>query len=159
MRVLILFRGAPGCGKTTFIEEMDWNIYTLSADDLRRKVQSPQQTPDGSVQTGFKQDKLVWDILFRMLEARMQGGEFTVVDATNSKAEEMNRYKVLADKYRYRIYLLDMTGLPIEECKRRNAEREPLKRVPDEAIDKMYARFGTQKVPSGINVIKPKEVM
>jgi len=158
MRVIILLRGAPGCGKTTFIEEIDWTPFVLSADNIRRKIQSPQQTPDGSVQTGFKQDKLVWDTLFRLLEVRMQGGEFTVIDATNSKAEEMNKYKVLADKYRYRIYLIDLTGLPIEECKRRNAGREPLKRVPEEAIDKMYARFETQKVPSSITVIKPKDV-
>ena len=158
MRVIVLLRGAPGCGKTTFIEEIDWLPFMLSADNIRRKIQSPQQTPDGSVQTGFKQDKLVWDTLFRLLEVRMQGGEFTVIDATNSKAEEMNKYKVLADKYRYRIYLIDLTSLPIEECKRRNAGREPLKRVPEEAIDKMYARFTTQKVPSGITVIKPKDV-
>ena len=158
MRILILFRGAPGCGKTTCIQKFDWQTYALSADDFRRKIQSPQQTPDGFVQTGFKQDKLVWDTLFKMLEARMQCGEFTVIDATNSKAEEMNKYKVLADKYRYRIYLIDLTELPIEECKQRNVEREPLLRVPDEAIDKMYARFETQKVPSGIKVIKPRDV-
>lgn len=158
MRVIVLLRGAPGCGKTTFIEEIDWLPFMLSADNIRRKIQSPQQTPDGSVQTGFKLDKLVWDTLFRLLEVRMQNGEFTVIDATNSKAEEMNKYKVLADKYRYRIYLIDLTGLPIEECKRRNDGREPLKRVPEEAIDKMYARFETQKVPSSITVIKPKDV-
>lgn len=159
MQVLLLFRGAPGCGKTTFA----WNtanlgMYVLSPDAIRRMVQSPQQTSNGLVQTGFQREKLVWEILFNELEARMQGGEFTIIDATNSKAEEMNKYKVLADKYRYRIYLLDLTSLPIEECKRRNAMREPLLRVPEEAIDKMYARFETQKVPSGIKVIKPKDV-
>lgn len=33
-----------------------------------------------------------------------------------------------------------------------------LKRVPEEAIDKMYSRFATQKVPSGIKVIRPDEL-
>ena len=36
-----------------------------------------------------------------------------------------------------------MTDLPIEVCKGRKVQREPLKRVPEEAIDKMYARFAT----------------
>ena len=93
-----------------------------------------------------------------MLEARMQKGEFTVIDATNSKTSEMNKYKELASNYRYRIYCIDMTDIPIEEVKRRNAGREELKRVPEEAIDKMYARFATQQIPSGIKVLKPEEL-
>lgn len=48
-----------------------------------------------------------------------------------------------------------MTNLPIEECKRRNAGREPIKQVPESVIDNMYARFATQKIPSGIKVLTP----
>lgn len=158
MRVILLVRGAPGCGKSTFFRKYGLDIFSLSADELRMRCQSPQQTVNGSVQIGFSNEKLVWDTLFRLLEIRMQNGEFTVIDATNSKAEEMNRYKKLADEYRYRIYLLDLTSLPIEECKRRNAMRDSLKQVPEEVIDKMYARFPVQHVPSGIKVIKPKDV-
>lgn len=88
----------------------------------------------------------------------MQNGEFTVIDATNSKTAEMNKYKDLAKNYRYRIYCIDMTDVPIEEAKRRNAGREELKRVPDEVIDKMYARFATQQIPSGIKALKPEEL-
>ena len=158
MRTLLLFRGAPGCGKSTYIAEHGLKNYTLCADDIRMLCQSPQQTIDGSVQIGCDNERVVWDTLFKILEIRMQKGEFTVIDATNSKAIEMNRYKKLADDYRYRIFCVDMTDLPIEECKKRNAERIPLKRVPEEAIDKMYARFKTQKIPSGIVVIKPDEL-
>ena len=51
-----------------------------------------------------------------------------------------------------------MTDLPIDVCKARNVQREPLKRVPEEAIDKMYARFATQKIPTGITVLRPDEL-
>ncbi len=158
MRVLLLLRGAPGCGKSTFIDYNGLRPYALSADEIRLLCQSPQQTPDGSVQIGVNHEEKTWRILFDLLEARMESGEFTIIDATNSKTSEMNRYKEMADTYRYRMYCVDFTDLPIEECKRRNAGREPLKRVPDEAIDKMYARFKTQKIPSGIKVIKPSEL-
>ena len=158
MRTLLLFRGAPGCGKSTYIDTHGLRQFALSADEIRLLCQSPQQNIDGSPYIGFQCDKFVWDTLFKILELRMQKGEFTVIDATNSKAIEMNKYKKLADEYRYRIFCIDMTDLPIEECKCRNAERIPLKRVPEEAIDKMYARFRTQKIPSGIKVIKPEEL-
>ena len=154
MRTLLLFRGAPGCGKSTFIDSHGLRPYALSADDIRQTLRSPMQTADGSVQICQDNEKEVWELLYRMLETRMQKGEFTVIDATNSKTSEMNKYKDLCGEYRYRMFCIDMTDLPIDECKRRNAGRIPLKRVPEEVIDKMYSRFRTQKIPSGIKVIK-----
>ena len=158
MRVLLLFRGSAGCGKSTFIEEHGLKPYTLCADDIRLMCASPTLQTDGSRAISQANDKIVWNTLFRILETRMQNGEFTVIDATNSKTSEMKRYKELANNYRYRIYCIDMTDIPIEEVKRRNANRDELKRVPDSAIDKMYSRFETQKIPAGIKVLKPDEL-
>ena len=158
MRTLLLFRGAPGCGKSTFIEQNGLKPYTLSADDIRLLVSSPSMTRYGNMTFNPDNDTFVWRMLMQMLEKRMENGEFTVIDATNSKTSEMNKYKDLGNTYKYRIYCIDMTSLPIEECKARNMQREPLKRVPEEAIDKMYARFATQKIPTGITVLKPDEL-
>ena len=158
VRILLLLRGSAGCGKSTWIEQNGLKPYTLSADDIRLLCQSPIMQVDGTEGISQANDNLTWKTLFNLLETRMQKGEFTVIDATNSKTSEMNRYKEMCNTYRYRIYCVDFTDIPIEEVKRRNANREPLKRVPDEAIDKMYSRFATQKIPSGIKVIKPNEL-
>ena len=158
MRVLLLLRGSAGCGKSTWIEQNGLKPYALSADDIRLLCQSPVLQPDGTVGISQSNDKTVWKTLFNLLEIRMQKGEFTVIDATNSKTSEMNRYKQMCETYRYRMYCVDFTDIPIDEVKRRNASREELKRVPDAAIDKMYSRFKTQKIPSGIKVIKPDEL-
>ena len=158
MRILLLLRGSAGCGKSTWIEQNGLKPYTLSADDIRLLCQSPIMQVDGNEGISQANDNVTWKTLFNLLEVRMQKGEFTVIDATNSKTSEMNRYKEMCNTYRYRIYCVDFTDIPIEEVKRRNANREPLKRVPDEAIDKMYSRFATQKIPSGIKVIKPNEL-
>ncbi len=158
MRILLLLRGSAGCGKTTWIEQNGLKPYTLSADDIRLLCQSPIMQVDGTEGISQSNDNVTWKTLFNLLEVRMQKGEFTVIDATNSKTSEMNRYKEMCSTYRYRIYCVDFTDIPIEEVKRRNANREELKRVPDEAIDKMYSRFATQKIPSGIKVIKPNEL-
>lgn len=158
MRILLLLRGSAGCGKSTWIEQNGLKPYTLSADDIRLLCQSPIMQVDGTEGISQANDNVTWKTLFNLLEVRMQKGEFTVIDATNSKTSEMNRYKEMCNTYRYRIFCVDFTDIPIEEVKRRNANREELKRVPEEAIDKMYSRFATQKIPSGIKVIKPDEL-
>lgn len=158
MRILLLLRGSAGCGKSTWIEQNGLKPYTLSADDIRLLCQSPIMQVDGTEGISQANDNVTWKTLFNLLEVRMQKGEFTVIDATNSKTSEMNRYKEMCNTYRYRIFCVDFTDIPIEEVKRRNANREALKRVPEEAIDKMYSRFATQKIPSGIKVIKPDEL-
>lgn len=158
MRILLLLRGSAGCGKSTWIAQNGLKPYTLSADDIRLLCQSPILQVDGTTGISQSNDKVVWKTLFSLLETRMQRGEFTVIDATNSKTAEMTRYKQMCETYRYRIYCVDFTDIPIEEVKRRNASREVIKRVPDAVIDKMYSRFATQKIPSGITVIKPNEL-
>ena len=158
MRILLLLRGAPGCGKSTWIEQQGLKKYTLSADDIRLLCQSPVMLADGTEGISQSNDSTVWKTLFSILEIRMQRGDFTVIDATNSKSSEMNRYKEMCETYRYRIYCVDFTDVPIEEVRRRNAERETFKKVPEEVIDNMYSRFRTQKIPSGIKVLRPDEL-
>ncbi len=158
MRILLLMRGAPGCGKSTWIEKQGLKQYALCADDIRLLCQSPVLQVDGTEGISQANDKVAWEILFKLLEVRMQKGEFTVIDATNSKTSEMNHYKDLCETYRYRMYCVDFTDIPIEETKRRNAGREELKRVSEAVIDRMYSRFATQRIPSGIQVIRPDEL-
>lgn len=158
MRVLLLMRGAMGCGKSTWIEQNGLKPYTLCADDIRLLCQAPVLDIDGTRKVSQKNEKVVWRTLFDILETRMKRGEFTVIDATNTKTSEMSRYRDLAKKYRYRIYCVDMTDVPIEVAKSQNAKRDPIKFVPEEAIDRAYARFANQKIPSGIKVIKPNEL-
>lgn len=158
MRVLLLLRGSAGCGKSTWIEQNGLKNYTLSADDIRMLCSSPVLTVSGKEAINQSNDNTVWATLFKLLELRMQNGEFTVIDATNSKTSEMNRYKDLCQSYKYRMYCVDFTDIPIEVTKERNRMRPEVKQVPEQAIEKMYARFKTQKIPSGITVIKPDEL-
>lgn len=41
MRTLLLLRGSPGCGKSTWIKEHDLSDYVLSADNIRLMFASP----------------------------------------------------------------------------------------------------------------------
>lgn len=158
MRTLLLLRGSPGCGKSTWIERNGLKNYTISADDIRMLCSSSSLSVSGKEEISQANDQMVWSTLYKILELRMQNGEFTVIDATNSKTSELNRYKEFCAPYKYRIFCVDFTGVPIETAKKQNLMRPEVKQVPDEVIEKMYARFSTQKIPSGITVIKPDEL-
>ena len=158
MRILLLMRGVPGAGKSTFIKEQGLEPYTLSADALRLLYASPMLDNAGRWCISQHFDKQMWPFLLQTLEERMKRGCFTVVDATNIRGRDMTAYKKLANEYKYRIYVVDFTDITIEEAKKRNLLREEYKQVPENVIERMYAQLADNKVPSGITVIKPGEL-
>ncbi len=150
MRSLVILRGSPGSGKSTWVERMGLKNYTLCADDIRMLMESPILTPNGThTVISQKNDKYVWQLLFEILEKRMERGEFVIVDATHSKSSDFSRYNKLCERYRYRRYYVDFSDVPIDECIRRNNSREEYKRVPEDVIRKMYSRLETQGKTSG----------
>ena len=159
MRTLLLTRGAPGSGKSFWIKEHNLQKYTICPDELRTLCSSMELKSDGTFRITQEQEneKKVWNILFEILEHRMSRGDFTVIDATASKTKDIQQYKDLAEHYRYRMYIVDFTDIPIEVCLKQNKMRPEEKWVPEEAIKNIYARFATQAVPKGIKVIKRDE--
>lgn len=145
MRTLYLLRGAPGSGKSTWIKDNKLSPYTLCADDIRTMIQSPVMDISGNYKISQKNDRQVWELLFQLLETRMSRGEFVIIDATHYKRELLNRYVKLISKYRYRAYVVDFTDVSLEECLKRNKERDPYKYVPEETIEKMYAVFTAEQ--------------
>lgn len=160
MRTLLILRGCPGAGKSTWVRENHLEAYTLCPDDIRVLCASRDLQADGrfAIARNHNVEQMTWKVIFELLEYRMSRGEFTVLDATASKTKDIKQYKDLADKYRYRMFCVDFTGVPIEVCKERNLLRPEDKIVPESGIDNIYARFATQPVPSGIEVIKPDEL-
>lgn len=150
-------RGAMGSGKSTFIERNHLKQYTLCADDIRLLYQTPVLTADGHYSIAFNHDKDVWKLLMHLLEERMKRGEFTIVDATHSKTDDITKYKDLAQQYRYRVTLLDFTDVPIEVSKERNLLRDEHKYVPEHAIENAYERFKSQQPPGFVEVVKPEQ--
>ena len=57
MRTLLLFRGAPGCGKSTFIEKNGLKQYALSADDIRLLCQNPALDVNGNTVIAANQNE------------------------------------------------------------------------------------------------------
>lgn len=156
MNNLILLRGSAGCGKSTWVKENNLSEYTLCADNIRLMVQSPVTTLTGDKEISQKNDNDVWKLLFELLERRMGRGEFTIIDATHTRAQAINKYKSLCDKYRYRCYIVDFSNIPIEEVKSRNSKREDYKKVPESVIDRMYSQMKEPLSKFAI-IINPEE--
>ena len=83
MRKLIILRGAPASGKSTFVKNHNLEDYTISTDDIRLLYGSPVIGEDGSTSISQKNNKQVFELMFDVLEHRMLNGEFIVVDATH----------------------------------------------------------------------------
>lgn len=159
MRTLVVTRGTPGCGKSTLIDKLNWEPYTLNADKIRLLYESPcMNHKENKLCISQKNDKRVWTLLFNLLEERMERGEFCVIDATHSKSQDFTKYKKLIEKHRYRAYCIDFSNISIEECKKRNLSREEYKQVPEDVINNMYARIVTQEVPHYFKVINHNDI-
>ena len=157
MRKLIILRGAMGCGKSTFIKNNDLENYTLSTDTIRLMYASPELGIDYKESIPQFNNKKVWDLLYTLLEERMKKGEFTIIDAVHAYADEsFPIYKKLAEKYRYRLYVLDFTDIPKEEVYERNKGREIYRQVPESSIDRVYKAFEKERISTAFKVIKPE---
>lgn len=156
MRKLIILRGAQGSGKSTFIQEKNLERFTLSSDNIRLMFNAPELTIDYTETIPQFNNKKVWQLLFYVLEERMKKGEFTLVDAIHASKEDLITYKKLAEKYRYRLYILDFTNIPKEEVKKRNKNRVNYKVVPEYSIDRAYKKIATEEISKAFIQIKPE---
>ena len=133
MRTLLLLRGAPGSGKSTWIRENNLEQYALEADRFRQLISNPIMTLDGEYRITQDSDRFAWDMLYKALEQRMRRGDFTIIDATHATKTSMQNYKKLIEQYRYRVYYKTV-DCSLDELLKRNQTRPEHKRVPEEVI-------------------------
>lgn len=137
MRTLLLLRGAPGVGKSTWIKENNLENYVLETDKFRQLLANPVLTEDGTMVIPQKNDVLAAKMLMSTLEERMKNGDFTVIDATHSNENTISKYRKLIKKYRYQVYYKEF-NVEWEELMRRNDAREEHKQVPVKEIERIY---------------------
>ena len=169
MRTLLLMRGLPASGKSSWIHTHNLQAYTLSPDILRLMVSapillpkpntlhaSPTQKVDSSYAINQANDKRVWKLLFELLELRMARGDFTIIDATHTSLQALRAYESLAQSYRYRIFVLDFSSVSLDEIKKRNATRG-YKAVPESILESMAQRLQDPlALPSRYTLLSPE---
>ena len=142
---LIVTRGIPGSGKSTWIKE--WGLAdvatVIESDEIRLEKAGIIETEDGPRISQLHQE-VVWREVNERLCRSVIENKITVLDATNIKSVNLEVYAELAKFYRLRFQIVDFSDIPLEVAKERNQNRLPIyKRVPEHVIDKMYAQINT----------------
>lgn len=157
MRKLYVTRGIPGSGKSTLLQASGLGPYTLSPDSLRLAMSSPVLNEAGKMSISAKNDARVWELLLELLEERMARGEVVAVDATHTSARYYNEYAQLAYKHRYKMYIIDLSGVPLEQAQAQNDKRESYKVVDPSVLRKMHSRVSSLAYPKGWEVLSTAE--
>ena len=120
--MLIIVRGLPGSGKTTFVKKVYTNILHVESDMLT--------VVDGAY--SFDPDKLKarHEACQRIVETALSIGADVAVSNTFTTMRELQPYIDMANKYHTRFVVTRMIGT-----------FENVHNVPQDVLDKMAARF------------------
>ncbi len=150
MRHLILMRGAPGVGKSTFIEQQGLKPFAISPDEFRMRLGGLVMSPAGEIVISHAHEKQVWSEIEEVLDFKMGQGQFVVLDATFQRARDFALPVKVAERHRYQIHCIDFAGVPQQVALERNRQRAGWKVVPDHVIATAYERFTNNPVPKSI---------
>ena len=138
MRKLVLLRGAPGSGKSTFAQQMGWEYHTLSMDQLRLNRRAPELSSDGRLQISQDENPAVAKEFFHLIGNKMGRGEFVVVDT--QLAHRPKDILKLAEDHNYKVCVVDFSSMPIEQVRIQNSGRPEVKRVSEKIIEDFYKK-------------------
>ena len=142
-RLLFLLAGAPGSGKTTWINDNEQltNNNVESWDAERASYGNPAITLDGQEVLSLTRSEQLAAIntVAERVRTKMARGDTIFIDNTNTRWSNMKSFVRDARKWGYTVFLVDVQGdLMLEEIKERNRGRVGYKRVPDKVVERHY---------------------
>lgn len=156
--IVVMLRGVPGTGKSTWLQKNQVEDYAISLDKLRLLLSNPIMLPQGYYEINQKVSEKAWKLSYELLKSRMKNGGVTFFDATFMSKYLINYVKDLARQYRYETLIINFNSVGLDEAKRRNAGRwGTIRYVPDYVLDDMWSE-GTSVTIEGINVVDYKDV-
>jgi predicted kinase len=134
MSRLIITRGLPASGKTSFARKLQPGVVRVNRDDLRRMLHGERlftQWAEGQVTTAQR----------AQVEALLRAGVDVCVDDTNLRARTVREWAELAARFGATFEVHDFTDVPLAECLRRDADRPASDRVGEDAIRRLHERY------------------
>ncbi|GAA0540150.1 hypothetical protein GCM10010172_21750 [Paractinoplanes ferrugineus] len=134
MTRLLITRGLPASGKTTFARKLQPRVVRVNRDDLRRMLHGDRLfTQWAESQVTHAQRAAV--------EALLRAHADVIVDDTNLRAKTVREWAELAARHGATFEVHDFTDVPLEECLRRDADRPESDRVGEAGIRRMHERY------------------
>ena len=156
MKYLVVLRGLPASGKSTFVKKNGFEPWTLSSDRYRLLVSSFSYNIDhGNMIINQECNKQAWSRLYDDLEYRMKRGEFTIIDATHMTATGIKKYRALCKKYFYRMIVVTFDA-SVQTCIDRDRYRG-MYSVGADVIRNMESK--KVMLPNSIRQMTPSEFM
>lgn len=125
MVMIIVLRGLPGSGKTTWAREYltahRGQAGRVSRDDVREHVLGLTMQPGDAVLDRAGED-LVTAIVEAQARALLTAGLDVIADATNLSARHLDRWRALAAEHGTTAEVVHL-DVPVDECIRRDAAR------------------------------------
>jgi predicted kinase len=149
MTRLLITRGLPASGKTTFARKLQPQVVRVNRDDLRLMLHGRRlftQWAEGQV-TRLQRASV---------EALLRANADVIVDDTNLRAKTVREWAELAAHVHATFEVHDFTDVPLEECIRRDAERTGDDQVGADAIRRMHARYlAGRTLPLPVPYVQP----
>lgn len=156
MRCLLLTRGMPLCGKTAWVQQHNLEPYTLDPKLFNTLIQAPMLNDSGDMGRESRIDRAAYHMLFAALEARMERGDFIIIDDRHIAKSYCSHYKEMAKRYAYEVILVDFSDVPLETIHARN--KECAMSYSQEEIHTLYTTLKQSEVPIKCKSIKPEEI-
>ncbi|MGI5212256.1 AAA family ATPase [Plantactinospora sp. CA-290183] len=146
---LIVTRGLPASGKTTFARKLQPGVVRVNRDDLRRMLHGERlftQWAEGQVTA----------VQRAQVEALLRVRADVCVDDTNLRSRTVRDWARLAARFGATFEVHDFTDVPVDECVRRDAERPEPDRVGEEAIRRLHERYlAGRSLPLPVPTVEP----
>lgn len=142
-RLLFLLAGAPGSGKTTWINDNKQltNNSVESWDAERDRWGHTAISIDGREVLSLTRAEQLAAIntVAERVRTKMARGDTIFIDNTNTRWSNVKGFVRDARQWGYTVFLVDVQGeLTLDELKERNSNRIGYKRVPDKVVERHY---------------------
>lgn len=138
MTRLVITRGLPGCGKTTYarawVAEDRAHRARVNRDDLRLMVDN------GEFVKGSTESRII-AARDAAISSLLRLGIDVICDDTNLPQRTARDLARLAVRAGAELAVVDMTDVPLETCLLWNGRRADKQPVPEDAIRDMHVRF------------------
>lgn len=147
MKTLIIFRGLPGCGKSTeaaaLVKREPGRWIRINRDDIRSMIVGPGNHPHSG--SKVEREEFVRNVKNDLIRLSFKNGYDVIVDDTHLVKMTVEKlHKLCADIGDIKVIEKGI-NLSIEECIRRDSQRTGFAKVGEDIIKRMASGAGIDK--------------